>query len=142
MGTFQSFNVSTYGKFEEVEIVNNSTVERVDFLLNIDTLQYPWEILLRVHGQSGTLGFCRITFQNDLLNSSSYPVYVAGYSTLNRIVESNGTHTTVYFTFNQPPSDYDIAILPEFPFLLIPLLMIATLLAVLVHSKKHSDPRC
>lgn len=140
MGSFQSFNVSAaYQKFEEVEIVSNSTFENVEFLLGMDNPQYPWEILLTVHGQNGTTGFCRITFQNDLLNSSSYPVNIAGYSTTNRIVESNGTHTTLYFTFNQTLSDYNITILPEFPFLpILSLFMIATLLVIIVHSKKHS----
>jgi parallel beta-helix repeat protein len=143
MGTFQSFNVSAWNisshQFEEVDVISNSTIEHLEFFFNMESLQYPWEILLIVHGQIGTTGFCRITFPNNLLNSSSYPTYVAGYSTLNRIVESNGTHTTLYFTFNQPLSDYNISILPEFPFLLIPLFMIATLLAVFVHSKKHSE---
>jgi parallel beta-helix repeat protein len=138
MGTFQSFNVSALNKFEEVEIVSNSTIEYVEFPFNLESSQYPWEILLKVHGQNGTTGFCRITFQNDLLNSSSYPVYVADHSTLNRIVESNGTHTTLYFTFNQTLSDYNISILPEFPTLLVlPLFMIATLLAMIVCRRRH-----
>jgi parallel beta-helix repeat protein len=142
MGSFQSFNMfAPNHKFEEVDIISNSTFEKVELGINPDTEQYPYLLNLTVHAQNETSSFCRITFPNDLLNSSSYPVYVAGNNaTLSKIVESNGTQTTLYFTYSHPfsVSDYYIDILPEFPFLLIlSLFMIATLFATIVCRRRH-----
>jgi parallel beta-helix repeat protein len=145
MGAFQSFNVQGfYGKFAEVDIISNSTIENALFLTSLEDQPLIWSLTLIVHGQNETDGFCRITFSNDLLNSSSYPVYVfysqEWHAILSRIIESNGTQTTLYFAygFPSPISDYNIGILPEFSFLLIPLLfMIATLLTAVVCRKMH-----
>lgn len=137
MGTFQSFNLSIGPDHEEIIVISNSTVQQA--ALGLTNFDYPphFIILLSVNGQDGTTSFCRITFQNDLLNSSVYPVSVAGYPVLSRIIESNGTHTTIYFTYNQTLSNYSIQILPEFPSMLIlPLFFIMILVAVIVHRKR------
>jgi parallel beta-helix repeat protein len=145
MGTFQSFNVSAWNissdLFEEVDVISNSTIDQVQLVgYFLTDVQYPWRLDLVVHGQNGTIGFCRVTFPNDMLNSSTYPVYIIGNfsTTQSRIVESNGTRTTLYFTYNQPSSNYNIDILPEFPsFLVIPLFMVAMLLAIVIHKRRH-----
>jgi len=146
MGTFQSFNVSAWNisadLFEEVTVISNSTIEKAELFWDM-SFEYPWRLDFIAHGQNGTIGFCRVTFPNDMLNSSTYPVHIMeGYiikiPTQSRIVESNGTHTTIYFTYNQTLSDYNIDILPEFPsFLVIPLFMIATLLAIAIYKRRH-----
>jgi hypothetical protein len=138
MGTFQSFNVYFYS-YKEVDIVSNSIIklaQMVGLSLEIDPI--PWEIVLDANGQNGTNGFCRITFPNSLLNSSVYPVYVGDDVVTSRIVESNGTYTTLYFTYNQTLSDYEIQILPEFPtFLVLPLFIVATLLAIVFYKRRR-----
>ncbi|MDH5745761.1 MAG: hypothetical protein OEZ21_02210 [Candidatus Bathyarchaeota archaeon] len=62
------------------------------------------------------------------------------WSEFNNNVYDNGTHRWVYFAFAYPA--HKIEILPEFPsFLILPLFMIATLLAVTSVQKKvsHND---
>jgi parallel beta-helix repeat protein len=145
MGTFQSFNVSIWFelpiRLEEVDIISNSTIREVEYDYTTDA-QSPtglvWYLdLLGLVGQNGTVGFCRITFPNDMINSSSYPVKI-GYIgdnnfTMSRVLSSNGTHTTLYFTYDLPTPYWGLSILPEFPsFLILPLFFITTLLAVII----------
>ena len=49
---------------------------------------------------------------------------------------TDGTHTYIYFKYLH--SEHEVTIIPEFPpFTIIPLLMIATLLAVLLLKRKR-----
>jgi len=88
-----------------------------------------------------TAGFCRMTLPNNILNASSYTVLITTYilpvtPIVNKVAISNGTHITLYFTFTTSASE-EIIIVPEFPsFLILPLMMIATLLAVIIYKKK------
>jgi len=46
------------------------------------------------------------------------------------------THTEIYYTYSHPS---DILVIPEFPsFLILPLFMIATLLAVIIYRRKRT----
>ena len=164
MGRFQSFNVS--GRFslpsnpfifEEVDIISTSTIGKVEFTWG-DDVRSPTGVttflfLSDVTGQNDTAGFCRITFPKNMFNSSRYPVFIGNLSSLfdmrvdinetsNRILWSNSTHTTLYFSYSQPApntsEDDGIFILPEFPsFLVMPLFMIATLLVMIGHKRRH-----
>jgi len=145
MGTFQSFDVSMFTcpiQFEEVDIISNSTIGEVDYWF-MDDVNSPTgvDMLLRLTGfvgQNGTVGFCRITFPNDLINSSSYPVITdLGQPITSKVLSSNGTHTTLYFTYDLSITyRRDLYILPEFPsFLILLLFSIATLLTVIVHRR-------
>jgi hypothetical protein len=104
--------------------------------------QNPWGLILWVSGQNRTDRFCRVTFQNDLLNSSVYYVYILGYPADWRIIESNGTNTTLYITYHEMPISIDVLIIPEFPipefpsFLILPLFIIATLLAIVIYKRR------
>ena len=87
MGTFQSFNVSALdlehnvSMSGEVDVISNSTIEQVQLLPNGPTgNQYSWRLHLTLQCENGTSGFYRITFPNDLLNSSQYPI-IAEYWT-------------------------------------------------------------
>jgi len=157
MGAFQSFNVSLYEEYEgliqneEVDIISNSTIGQV-YLSWADDARNPptymdWFLVLSgFAGQNGTVGFCRITLPNDILNSTSYHVgtmvqYVNDNLTISKVLSSNGTYTTLYFTYEVPnPTpfpEFEIIIIPEFPSLIVlSLFMIATLLAVVVYKKK------
>jgi parallel beta-helix repeat protein len=156
MGTFQSFNVAVnrlpfnpQSQFEEVDIISNSTIGRVDLLFADDTNNPPtyMDWFLRLSGfvgQNGTVGFCRITFPNDMLYSSSYPIQtmymgiVNENLTISKVLSSNGTHTTLYFTYELLNPYFNLSILPEFPsFLILAILMTTTLLAVIFSRRKH-----
>jgi parallel beta-helix repeat protein len=150
MGTFQSFNVSVSElpiQFEEVDIISNSTIREVDYLW-ADDVHSPtgldwWLHLSGFVGQNGTVGFCRVTFPNDMLYSSSYTIgtihmYIWDSNfTASRVLSSNGTHTTLYFTYDLPTPDWGLVILPEFPSIQAAMFfMLLTLLAVIIYKKK------
>jgi parallel beta-helix repeat protein len=139
MGTFYSF----YTHQSELETISNSTIGDVALLFVITLFPGPlWYIHLSgVAGQEGTTGFCRITFPNILMNSSSYPTWEGNppnsSQISSRILMSNGTHTTLYFKYIHPVIDSRIDVLPEFPsFLILPLFFIATLLTMIVYRKR------
>jgi hypothetical protein len=144
MGTFQSFNVSiTPQSFGEVDVISNFTISHLGLYEWLSTPnQYlqagqPFLRLVPVQGQSMTAGFCRMTLPNNILNTSEYIVLIDMTPIIvNKLAISNDTHTTLYFTFNTSALE-GIIIVPEFPsFLILPLFMIATLLAVMVYKKK------
>ncbi len=161
MGTFQSFNVTNPSsqsiEFEEVEIISNTTIGSVDCNIFDDDVNSPtrmdWFLTLaEIVGQNETIGFCRITFPNDLMNYPTYHVatweqYFANVTTDGSnctILNSNSENTTLYFTFNLSDlsrtlnyPDFNLIILPEFPsFLILSLFMMATLLALIISKKK------
>jgi parallel beta-helix repeat protein len=144
MGTFQSFNVSAWNiradLFEEVEVTSNLTISEAQLVgYFLTDRQYPWHLSLKAPVVNGSSYFCRVTFPNNMLNSSEYPVFIGPYNQISsRIIQSNGTYTTIYFSFNQTLANYNIDIVPEFPtLLLIPLLMLAASLAIMVYKRRH-----
>jgi parallel beta-helix repeat protein len=145
MGTFQSFNVSiTPQSFGEVDVISNFTISDLGLYEWLTTPnQYlqagqPFLRLVPVQEQNMTAGFCRMTLPNNILNTSEYIVLINMTPIIvNKLAISNDTQTTLYFTFNTSALD-GIIIVPEFPsFLVLPLFMIATLLAIIVYRRKH-----
>ncbi|MDH5623793.1 MAG: hypothetical protein OEY39_04930, partial [Candidatus Bathyarchaeota archaeon] len=61
------------------------------------------------------------------------------------ILTQNATHTSLYFTNSHSTHNIKIkgtTAIPEFPsFIILPLFMIATLLATIVYRRKHSLQR-
>jgi parallel beta-helix repeat protein len=141
MGLFHSF----YTHQSELEVISNSTIG--DVALSFVIIPFgpiPWYLHLSgVTGQEGTTGFCRITFPNILMNSSSYPIREGNPPNSSqisgRILMSNGTHTTLYFTYVHPVLDSRIDVLSEFQsFLILPLFFIAILLTVTLFRKRRT----
>jgi parallel beta-helix repeat protein len=127
MGTFSNFNVTSE---HNVQTVCNSTIS--DFQLNGTAIRF------NIFGEDGTTGFCRISIPTALMNDS-YGVYVNGteipYSLL---ACSNSTHSYLYFNYTH--STQEVIIIPEHPsFLIAPLFMAATLLAIIVYKGKHTS---
>jgi hypothetical protein len=71
------------------------------------------------------------------LMNETYQVFVNGTEVqCNLLPCSNTTHSYLYFTYNH--STQEVIIIPEFPaFLILPLFMAATLLAVIIIRRKH-----
>jgi parallel beta-helix repeat protein len=145
MGTFQSFNVSmTPQSSEEVDVVSNFIVSDLGLYEWLSTPnQYlqagqPFLRLVPVQEHNMTAGFCRMTLPNNILNTSEYIVLINMTPVIvNKLAMSNGTHTTLYFTFNSSALD-GIMIVPEFPsFLVVPSFMVATLLAIVIYKRRH-----
>jgi parallel beta-helix repeat protein len=124
MGMFNSFNATSQ---YSVETVCNSTIS--DFQFNGTAIAF------NAAGENGTTGFCRISIPTALVNGT-LTVFVNGTKApYNLLPESNSTNTYLYFTYSH--STEQIIIVPEFPsFLILPLFMMATLLAVMVYKKK------
>jgi parallel beta-helix repeat protein len=166
IGTFQSFSVSAWDPEQdvfvskEVDVISNSTIKQVELVSNgLTGAQYSWRLHFTILCENGTASFYRITLPNDLLYSSNYTIftdymdqrheYIVHYVNFfnGRIVHSNSTCTTLYFSYNQTVSSYTIdvvpgLVLPEFPipefpsFLILPLFMIVTLLEIVIFKRR------
>jgi len=127
MGIFSDFNATSD---HHVQTICNSSIS--DLVFNGTAISFD------VFGENGTAGFCRICIPIALMNGT-YRVFVNGTEILPSPLPlpcSNNTHTYLYFTYNH--STKEVIIVPEFPSLIIlPLFMIATLLAVIVYRRKH-----
>jgi len=134
MGMFCSFNTSL-GK--HVNVVSNSTIEDFEYFESNNTIK------MHVTGLEG-IGFCRVCFPKLLfcphclpyitavINDGLTPVLYDNYT-----LHENATHKWIYFAYEH--STHEINIIPEFPsFLILPLFMIATLLAVIVYRRKYT----
>jgi parallel beta-helix repeat protein len=129
-GTYNSFNASPE---QTVQTLSNSTISSFTFNSNDTTISFD------VSGQTGTAGFCRICIPTVLMNDT-YRVFVNGTEvTYTTLPFSNGTHRYLYFTYTH--STEKVTIVPELPSALtLPLIMMATLLALMTYIRKRSWP--
>jgi len=124
MGMFSDFNATSE---HHVQTICNSTIS--DFQFNGTTISFD------VTGENDTAGFCRICIPKTLMNDT-FTVFVNRTQVDYDLLPcSNNTHNYLYFTYNH--STREIIIIPEFPsFLILPLFMLVTLLAVIVYRKR------
>ena len=131
MGTFHSFDTSL-GYY--VDAISNSTIEDFEYFESNNT------IIMHVSSMTSnqTFGFIRICIPHALMNETYHvtidraePYYV------NYTLYDNSTHRWIYFNYEH--SKLEIVIIPESSsFLVLPLFMIATLLAVMVCRRRYS----
>jgi parallel beta-helix repeat protein len=128
MGAFSDFNVA---QGVDVQVVSNSTVS--DFQFN------GTATLFNVSGVNGTTGFCNVQVPTALLNGT-LTVFVNGTQVKYSLLpSSNSSVSYLYFTYGH--STEQVTILLEFPEpLILAMFMLATLLAISIHKKKHSHP--
>jgi len=126
MGMFSEFNATSQ---HYVQTICNSTIS--DFKFNGIAISF------NVTGETDTTGFCRICVPRALMNET-YQVFVNGTEVqCNLLSCSNTTHSYLYFSYNL--STQEVIIIPEFPsFLILPLFMTTTLLAVIAFRRKQS----
>ncbi|MHA2315747.1 MAG: right-handed parallel beta-helix repeat-containing protein [Candidatus Hermodarchaeia archaeon] len=126
MGMFSDFKATSE---HHVQTICNSSIS--DFQYNGTAIGF------NVTGETDTTGFCRICIPRALMNET-YQVFANGTEVqCNLLPCSNTTHSYLYFTYNL--STQEVIIIPEFlSFLILPLFMIATLLAVIVYRRKHT----
>jgi len=131
-GMFSDFNATSE---YDVQIICNSSIS--DFQSK-DTSISAYAIRFNLTGEDGTAGFCRICIPTALMNAT-YRVFVNGTEVQSSLLPcSNSTHSYLYFTYSH--SIKEIVIIPELASLIIlPLLMIATLIAVIICTKKRLD---
>ncbi len=128
MGMFHSFN-TTLGKY--VNVISNSTIDSFRYFESNSTI--------RMHVSNMTAdqthGFCRVSIPYEVM-SEPFNVAIDGANPTywNYTLYDNGTHRWIYFEYEH--TTREIVIVPEFPsFLVLPLFMTATLLAVIVSRR-------
>jgi len=136
MGMFHSYNTSV-GK--HVDMISNSTIDSFEYFEESTVIRiyvsYDEEV-------TPTFGFCRVCISTDLLPPPHHIIIDDGLTPVlyNRTVAENQTHKWIYFAYQH--SAHRIDIVSEFPsFLILPLFMIATLLAVIIYRRKHVESR-
>lgn len=130
MGKFSSFNTSLG---YHVTVVSNSTMEGLEyFMYNSTVRMYVSNMTV-----NQTFGFCRICVPHTLM-AEPYNVTIDGAEPyyVNYTVYDDGDDRWIYFSYRH--SKLEIVIVPEFPSpIILPVFMIATLLAVILYRRKH-----
>jgi parallel beta-helix repeat protein len=129
-GEFAAYLPNSTGT-DYVDIISNSTVSDFHFQtwLNSST-QYLQNgqllILFSVVQESGTAGFCRLTFPMTVLNASTYTVLV-DWNPVNvlQIKTANSNMVYLYFTYVYPSHEIAVTI-PEFPWTTLLSIIIVT----------------
>jgi parallel beta-helix repeat protein len=132
-----TWNDTTY----YVNIVSNSTLSHFHFKPDEGAF-----VSLSVKGETVTeaLGFCRVAIPKDLLWVEDGWTVLYGSYPLSYETFSDENYTYLYFIYTNPPSNgfttltiNGTHVIPEFPsFLILPILMIPTLLAVIVYRRR------
>jgi parallel beta-helix repeat protein len=140
MAPYGTFDAGTWNEIAySVDVVSNSTVSGFHF----NPQEGPF-LKFNVTGQEGTVGFCRIAIPKSLLwaEDRQWIVFVGGVPITNYTTTSDQNCTYLYFTYGHSTKTVQITgtkvVVPEFPsFLILPLFMMATLLATIVWRKKR-----
>jgi parallel beta-helix repeat protein len=127
MGMFSDFKATSE---QHVQTICNSTI--TDFQFNGTAIGF------NISGENDTTGFCRVCIPTALMNAT-YTVFVNGTEVSSNLLPcSNETYSYLYFNYTH--STQEVIIIPEFPsFLVLPLFMIATLLAVIAYKRKSDS---
>jgi len=139
----RQFNAGTWNEINySVPVNTNFTLSAFNF--NESQKKLSFNMTGTLSGQE-MVGFCNVTLQTELLRGP-YTLKIDNSSILQDYnPPTNGTHAFLYFTYvSNRVSTYTVEVIgsttiPEFPsFLILPLFMIATLLAVIVYKRKHT----
>ena len=134
MGMFNSFNTSIGCN---VDVISNSTIDDFKYSESNGT------IVMHVSNMTSnqTFGFVRICIPHALMNET-YQVIINGGEPyyVNYTLYDNGTHRWMYFSYQH--STLEVVIIPEFPsFMILPLFMIFTMLAVVFLQRKNPEKK-
>ena len=139
MGEFHKYHIWYIEPGFTLTLISNSTISNFVVWFWIEHPEYRI-IDFNVAGETG-YGFCRLCIPKNLM-APPYTVTIDNGQTpvtyYNETLFDNSTHRWIYFTYLH--SEHQVEIIPEFPsFLILPLFMIATVLAVMVYRKKHNS---
>jgi len=141
MGEFHKYHIWYIEPGFTLTLISNSTISNFFVGFWIEHPEYRG-IDFNVAGETG-YGFCRLCIPKSLM-APPYTVTIDNGQTpvtyYNETLFDNGTHRWIYFAYLH--SEHQVEIIPEFPsFLILPLFMIATLLAVIVYEKRAKSDR-
>ena len=140
MGMFGSYNVTYYTSpivphACNVTVISNSTIS--SFAAPIwDEHPETTFVKFNVSGEEGSTGFCRVSFPTAMMNGT-YHVSLNDTEIPYTLLPCSDANTSyLYFTYTH--STQEVIVVPEFPsFLILPLFMIATLLAVVTYRRER-----
>jgi parallel beta-helix repeat protein len=118
-----------------VDVISNSTVSDFSFDPQNTLVQF------NVEGETGTIGFCRVTIPKDLLDAEDDWVVLAGDSSVLPSVDVGESNTYIYFTYGHSNKTVEIIgtdAVPEFPSWIILPLLIALIFAAIFYKKRLS----
>lgn len=121
-----------------ITMASNSTISNFNFSESL------MQISFNVTGPMDRAGYCNITIPKDLLQGNPWTVYInsSDYTASCDITENN-IHTFIYIPYTYSTNTIQIKgtwVVPEFPLTIImPLFLIATLLAVIAYKRKRSS---
>ena len=132
MGPFSTFNCGTWdNKPYYADIVSNSTISAFNFYATQKLISFS------VNGSSGTVGFCKITIDNALL-AGPYSVLVDG-APVSPSIMSNGTHSSLYFTYahsNHSVSITGATVIPELPSNLALMILVFAIFPIVLYARR------
>jgi parallel beta-helix repeat protein len=119
------------GTIYPVGLSSNSTIS--GFRFN----QLQKQISFNLTGSSGATGYCNVTIPKALLADSQWTITINGVPKTDYTKTENVTHTILYFTYTHASTSHVIiqgtSVIPEFlQFIILPLFMVLTLLAVVL----------
>jgi len=122
-----------------VYVFSNSTAS--DFSFNPETGS---SIQFSVEGENGTTGFCNVTLPKDMVNAEGNWVVLVDGISVTPIVNEDASNTYLYFTYNHITKTVKIigtTAIPEFPsWIILPLLLVATVLIILCKKRLPKNP--
>jgi parallel beta-helix repeat protein len=110
MGMFSDFSVTHQEETYHATTICNSTISEFQFDDVAKTINF------NVTGKDGTLGFCRVTIPDVIVQAlwqGNYTVLVDGKEPITINNWTDGTYTYMYFTYLH--SEHEVIIVPEFP---------------------------
>ena len=125
-----------------IEYGGHNTNVTIDSNLNIFNFMYNHtseKFGFNVSGQLGRTGFCNVTFSTELLDAP-YTVLIDG-SPIIPVLESNSTHTSIYFKYPQNTQYIEISEttpVPEFPTIIALLAVLTTLTLLLQFARRNT----
>jgi hypothetical protein len=137
MAPLFAFNAGSWGGIPaNVYVASNSTVS--NFQINT-----PERVIsFNVTGMQSTVGFCRITVPNILVQDMWQGNFTILFDSEPWPFRNwtDSTNTYIYITYNH--SEHEIVIIPEFPLtMILPLFMLTTLITTVLLMKKRKIER-
>jgi parallel beta-helix repeat protein len=125
-----TFSAGTW-EFQEyyVQVGSNSAITNFQFNPSEGAI-----IRFTVEGESGTVGFCRITIPKELMNTNETWIVLVDENPVTTSVNEDPSNTYIYFTYEHSTITIEIrgtTVIPEFPsWIILPLFAAATLLVI------------
>jgi nitrous oxidase accessory protein len=143
MGTYHNFEVTLeQGEVQNVQVISNSTINELWlawWLGSPNQYIQPGDklIIAFLEGESGTEGFCRLTFPRRVLNGT-YVVLVDFIPVdVIELPSSNSTHACIYFSYQH--TQHQVIVVSEYPLTTVFLLFAIAASLFLAFARKKTS---